>query len=172
MPFARQALALQVGVLVLVVGLGFALFGWLFNDELTDQYEIRALTVAHTLAADPAIAAAAATDDPSHILPARAESARFASEALFVVITNREGIRLAHPNPDRLYQPVSTDPSAVLSGHDTVNVERGTLGLSARGKTPRARSSARSAWVSGSTTSAGTCCETWASRASSRASRC
>jgi two-component system CitB family sensor kinase len=135
-PFARQALALQAGVLVVVVGVGFALVSWLFDDEMTQQYGTRALAVAHTLAADPAIAAAAAADDPGHVLPGRAETARLASGALFVVITDRFGIRLAHPNPDRIHEPVSTDPSQVLSGHDTVNVERGTLGLSARGKTP------------------------------------
>jgi two-component system CitB family sensor kinase len=136
MRFARQALALQAGVLIVVVGVGFALVSWLFDDELTQQYGSRALTVAHTLAADPAIAAAAAGDDAQHILPGRAEAARAASGALFVVITNRNGIRLAHPNPDRIHEPVSTDASVVLSGHDTINVERGTLGLSARGKTP------------------------------------
>jgi two-component system CitB family sensor kinase len=135
-PFARQALALQAGVLVVVVGVGFALVGWLFNDELTAQYGTRALAVAHTLAADPAIAAAAAADDPLGVLPGRAEAAKNASGALFVVITNSRGIRLAHPNPDRIHEPVSTDPSEVLAGHDTINVEQGTLGLSARGKTP------------------------------------
>ncbi|WP_426503148.1 hypothetical protein ACPPVO_36730 [Dactylosporangium sp. McL0621] len=135
-PFARQALALQAAVLVVVVGVGFALVSWLFDDELAQQYGTRALAVAHTLAADPAIAAAAAADDPEHVLPARAEAAKAASGALFVVITNRLGIRLAHPNPDRIHEPVSTDPSAVLGGRDTVSVERGTLGLSARGKTP------------------------------------
>ncbi|WP_433605810.1 ATP-binding protein [Dactylosporangium sp. CA-139114] len=135
-PFARQALALQAGVLVVVVGVGFALVGWLFDGELTQQYGTRALAVAHTLAADPAIAAAAAADDPGGVLPARAEAAKLASGALFVVITNRRGIRLAHPNPGRIHEPVSTDPSEVLAGHDTINVEQGTLGLSARGKTP------------------------------------
>ncbi|MGI5240057.1 ATP-binding protein [Dactylosporangium sp. CA-139066] len=135
-PFARQALALQAGVLVVVVGVGFALVGWLFDDELTQQYGTRALAVARTLAADPAIAAAAAADDPQGMLPGRADAAKVSSGALFVVITNARGIRLAHPNPDRIHEPVSTDPSEVLSGHDTINVERGTLGLSARGKTP------------------------------------
>ncbi|GAA2500044.1 hypothetical protein Ahu01nite_035330 [Winogradskya humida] len=127
---------MQAAVLLLVVGLGFALVARFFDQELTDQYATRALAVARTLAADPLIAQAAAADDPGHVLPARAEAARSASGALFVVITNRFGLRLAHPNPDRLYEPVSTDPSAVLNGHDTISVERGTLGLSARGKTP------------------------------------
>ncbi|AGL19812.1 sensor histidine kinase [Actinoplanes sp. N902-109] len=134
--FAKQALALQAVVLVSVVGTGFGLVAHWFDGELTDQYGTRALAVAHTLAADPVIAEAAAGDDPGHALPARAEAARAASGALFVVITDRRGLRLAHPDPRRLHEPVSTDPSAVLSGHDTINVERGTLGLSARGKTP------------------------------------
>jgi two-component system CitB family sensor kinase len=135
-PFARQALALQTVVLVVVVGVGFALVGWLFDGELTDQYGTRALAVAQTLAADPEIAAAAAADDPRHVLPGRAEAVRSASGALFVVVTNRSGIRLAHPIADRIGEPVSTDPSEALAGRSSIKVERGTLGLSARGKTP------------------------------------
>ncbi|WIM93001.1 sensor histidine kinase [Actinoplanes oblitus] len=135
-PFAWQVMALQVGLLVVVFGMGCALIGWLFDRELTDQYGSRALAVAHTLAADPAIPAAAAIGDPGGVLPARAEAAQKASGALFVVITDRNGIRLAHPIRQRLHEPVSTDPSAVLAGRDTISVERGTLGLSARGKTP------------------------------------
>ena len=135
-PFAWQVLGLQVGLLVVVLGLGSTLIGWLFDQKLTEQYGIRALAVAHTLAADPAVVSAAADEDPGGALPARAEAARAASGALFVVITDRHGIRLAHPIPERIHERVSTDPSAVLAGRDTINVERGTLGLSARGKTP------------------------------------
>jgi two-component system CitB family sensor kinase len=135
-PFAWQVLGLQAGLLVVVFGLGCGLIGWLFDRELTEQYGSRALAVAHTVAADPVVASAAADEDPRGILPARAEKARAASGALFVVITDRHGLRLAHPTPELLHEPVSTDPTAVLNGHDTINVERGTLGLSARGKTP------------------------------------
>jgi two-component system CitB family sensor kinase len=135
-PFAWQVLGLQAGLLVVVFGLGCGLIGWLFDRELTEQYGSRALAVAHTVAADPVVASAAADEDPRGILPARAERARAASGALFVVITDRHGLRLAHPTPELLHEPVSTDPTAVLNGHDTINVERGTLGLSARGKTP------------------------------------
>jgi two-component system CitB family sensor kinase len=135
-PFAWQVLGLQVGLLVVVFGLGAGLIGWQFDRKLTDQYGSRALAVAHTVAADPVVAAAAADEDPQGILPARAEAARHASGALFVVITDRHGLRLAHPTPELLHEHVSTDPTAVLNGHDTINVERGTLGLSARGKTP------------------------------------
>jgi two-component system CitB family sensor kinase len=135
-PFAWQVMGLQVSLLVVVVGLGSTLIGWLFNHEQNEQFGNRALAVARTLAADPAIVEAAAAEDPGRVLPARAEAVGRQNGALFVVITDRHGIRLAHPVPDRIGQPVSTDPSAVLSGHEEINVERGTLGLSARGKTP------------------------------------
>src|SRR6266542_2928595 len=73
-PFAGQILALQIGVVTLVVGVGFALIGWLLNKELITQYEQRALAVARSVAADPVIASAAAHDDPDHIVQVRAEA--------------------------------------------------------------------------------------------------
>jgi two-component system CitB family sensor kinase len=135
-PFAGQILALQIGVVTLVVGVGFALIGWLLDRELITQYEQRALAVAHAVAADPVIASAAARDDPDGVVQPRAEAVRALTGARFVVVTNRQGLRLSHPNPDLIGKPVSTDPSVALGGQDVVNVERGTLGLSARGKVP------------------------------------
>src|SRR2546429_162705 len=134
--FARQMLALQIGVVTLVVGVGFALIGWLLNTELTGQYEQRALAVARAVAADPVIANAAARHDPQHVVQARAQAVRDKTGAPFVVVTDRQGLRLSHPNPELLGQPVSTDPSAALAGREVVRVERGTLGLSARAKVP------------------------------------
>src|SRR3954462_12737056 len=101
-PFAWQVLGLQVSLLVVVFGLGCGLIGWLFDQELTDQYGVRALAGAHTPATDPAVAAAAAAEDPHGILPARAEKVQVASGALFVVITDRHGLRLAHPTRELL----------------------------------------------------------------------
>ena len=118
LPFARQAMLLQAGVLVVVVGLGFVLVGWLFDKALTQQYGTRALAVAHTLAADPVIAAAAATDDPGHTLQARAEAVRVASGALFVVITNRTGLR-ATRSPACRCRPDCTRPWPVRDAPTT-----------------------------------------------------
>jgi two-component system CitB family sensor kinase len=134
--FARQVLALQIGVVTLVVGVGFVLASWLLDRELTDQYRQRALAVAWAVAGDPAIGDAAARDDPEHVVPARAEEVRSRTDALFVVVTDRYGLRLSHPNPALLGKRVSTDPSVALGGHALTTVERGTLGLSARAKVP------------------------------------
>jgi two-component system CitB family sensor kinase len=66
----------------------------------------------------------------------RAHAVQQATGALFVVITDDAGIRLAHPNPDEIGKLVSTSPHDVLQGREVTNIERGTLGLSARGKVP------------------------------------
>ncbi|MEU8122975.1 sensor histidine kinase [Spirillospora sp. NPDC049024] len=134
--FARQVLILQVGVVVVVAVLGYGLVAWMLDGRLRDQYGQRALTVARSVAADPEIAAAVAVDDPGGLVQDRAERVRVRTGALFVVVTDGRGLRLSHPNPLELGRHVSTDPSDALAGREVVRVERGTLGLSARGKVP------------------------------------
>ena len=56
--------------------------------------------------------------------------------ALFVVITDDNGIRLAHPTPSRIGEEVSTPYEEVLAGSEIVDWQTGTLGESARAKVP------------------------------------
>ncbi|MER7082572.1 sensor histidine kinase, partial [Saccharopolyspora kobensis] len=65
MRFARQALLLQIGLIALVVGIGFVLVASLLDRALVDQFGQRALAVAHAAAADTDLAAAVARDDRS-----------------------------------------------------------------------------------------------------------
>jgi two-component system, CitB family, sensor kinase len=134
--FAYQVLVLQIGVVMLVAVTGYGLAAWAQRDELRHQFASRALTIARAVAADPVIADAAAGGDPRRVVEDRAERIRRGTGALFVVVTDRQGIRLAHPNPAQIGKMVSTDPSAALSGREVMVIERGTLGLSARGKVP------------------------------------
>ncbi|GAA2785112.1 sensor histidine kinase [Saccharopolyspora taberi] len=135
MRFARQALAFQIGLVALVTAIGFVLVASLLDRTLVDQYGQRAVGVARAVAADAGLADAVARGDLATVRET-AERTRAATGALFVVVADRAGIRLAHPDPDRVGEPVSTDPSWVLAGHEVVDVQRGTLGLSARGKVP------------------------------------
>jgi two-component system CitB family sensor kinase len=136
--FTTQALLLQLGVLVLVLAAGLGLVALLIRDELEGQYEQRALAIAHAVAADPAFAAGVTGGVPGRrgAVQTSAEAVRRTTGALFVVVTDDHGVRFSHPNPDLIGQRVSTDPSVALGGRDVVALERGTLGLSARGKTP------------------------------------
>lgn len=133
--FTRQV---QVLVTVLVIALvlaAFVLFAVILHRNLVRQYEDRALAVAASTAANPGISDDVATQRQSEVQRA-AKRVQKHTGALFVVVTDRHGIRMAHPNPHEIGHRVSTDPSAALGGHEVTNLERGTLGLSARGKVP------------------------------------
>jgi len=135
-------LLLQLTVLLAVVGLGFVLEAWQLHRSLDQRFEQRALDVAETLAAQPALGTAVRNHDQPAV-QRQAQAVRSATGALFVVVTDDHGIRLAHPNPGEIGRPVSTSPERVLRGQEVANIERGTLGLSARGKVPlRARDGA------------------------------
>ncbi|MFE3104846.1 ATP-binding protein [Nocardia tengchongensis] len=145
-----QILLLQIAVVGLTLGLAFGVFAYVSGDRLSGEYGQRALAIARTVASDPQVRAAVAryADSPLPAGPALrqeladgeleriADSARLRTGALFVVITDDAGIRLAHPDPARLGEMVSTDPSRALAGGEVVIQEHGTLGESVRAKVP------------------------------------
>lgn len=102
------------------------------------QGEEHALAIARTTASDPRYAAWVLRQQPDVEGPvqAAAELVRRRTDALYVVVTDRDGVRYSHPNRDLIGYVVSTDPSIPLSGRDADGLERGTLGWSARGKVP------------------------------------
>ncbi|WP_255485828.1 sensor histidine kinase [Mycobacteroides sp. LB1] len=147
---STQVLLLQVAVVFLALGVAFAVLAVVGDRRLSAEYGQRAMAIARTVAAMPEVRArvteyaqgtltsgSVLTDELSdgqlqHI----ASAVQKRSDALFVVITDEHGIRLAHPTEDRLGYPVSTDPSAALAGRDVVVEEAGTLGDSVRAKVP------------------------------------
>ncbi|WRH26405.1 histidine kinase [Arthrobacter sp. JZ12] len=147
MRFSTQTLLLQLAVVLLVVLLSAAVHAWLTYQRVGDEAEARALTLARTVASDPSVRtdvleisrqagtppAAELADGP---LMATAEAARTRTGALFVVITDETGLRLAHPDPQRLGEKVSTDPSEALAGREVTTRNTGTLGPSAGAKVP------------------------------------
>ncbi len=136
MRFARQVLALQIGLIVLVTGIGFGVAAALLDRGLVDQYGQRALGVARAVAADDQLARAVTDPALRPLVADKAERARAATGALFIVVTDDRGVRLSHPVAEEIGDPVSTDPSQALAGREVINVQRGTLGWSARGKVP------------------------------------
>lgn len=133
--FSRQLLVSQVLVVLLLGAIGLVAVTLLARTMLRNQYEQRALAVSRTIAADPGLAAAVAREDQPAVQKIAAAQQR-ATAALFVVVTDRDGIRLAHPNPSEIGRPVSTSPDAALHGREVADIEEGTLGVSARGKVP------------------------------------
>lgn len=145
--FSTQTLLLQLGVVLLVVLLSGAVHAWLTFERLGREAENQALTLARTVASDPSVRADVAaisrlpgTPPRDQLLAgplmAAAEGLRSRTGALFVVITDETGLRLAHPEAERLGERVSTDPSEALAGREVTTRNTGTLGPSAGAKVP------------------------------------
>ncbi len=143
--FATQLLLLQLAVVALTMGVAFALLAYVGHRRLITEYGTRALDVARVVASAPAVRADVTGYDRSPMsaddlgrgpLQRIANEVQRRTDALFVVITDDKGTRLSHPSASELGKPVSTDPSAALSGAEEVNRETGTLGPSVRAKVP------------------------------------
>ena len=145
--FATEVLILQLGVVTAIVAMSAAIFAWSGLQSLAREAESAGLAIAQSVAEDPSVrfevAAISARSEPSSLAPLRrgplvttAEAVRARTGALFVVITDDDGIRLTHPDPESIGQPVSTSPEAALRGEETTSWEAGSLGVSARAKVP------------------------------------
>ncbi|MDP9885015.1 two-component system CitB family sensor kinase [Sinomonas atrocyanea] len=145
--FSTRMMALQLGVVVLVVVLTAGIYGWLSYQRLVAEIGSKALAVAQSVAVEDAVqdslaAAATAGTTPANAalrdgaVQRLAEALRDRTDSLFVVITDRRGKRWSHPDPTRLGETVSTSPEEALAGREVTTLETGTLGPSVRAKVP------------------------------------
>lgn len=145
--FATRALLLHLATVALVVALCTGVYLLLAVQQLRAEAESTALGIARTLAEDPQVrsevARISASDrEPDAEALRHGELQRLSTDvasrtgALFVVITDDNGIRLAHPTPSRIGEEVSTPYEEVLAGSEIVDWQTGTLGESARAKVP------------------------------------
>ncbi|MDP7727980.1 MULTISPECIES: ATP-binding protein [Mycobacterium] len=151
---ASRVLLLQLVVVTLTLIVAFGLFAEFNRHRLDLQYGVHAMDIARVVASSPTVlnnigryedipltptvtAPPALTNElatgPLQSVASRVEQR---THVLFVVITNTQGIRLAHPRRDELGLRVSTDPSKALSGQEEVVHQSGTLGRSIVAKVP------------------------------------
>jgi two-component system, CitB family, sensor kinase len=139
---STQVVLLVAAILVLTVVGGFFVAQRDLRGQLNDQFEHRALAIAQTLAAEQSVAAQVVDGRPGGQLQAMATREREQTGALFVVITNAQGIRYTHPTPALIGTPVTYhDPEPDTSepfrtGRDWLGLQHGSLGPVAAGKAP------------------------------------
>jgi sensor histidine kinase regulating citrate/malate metabolism len=134
--FSTQVLLMQMTLLFVVCIGGFGLIVALVRNDLIHQHEQRALAIARSVALDPVYATALADGDPVGEIQRRAEAVRRSTGALFVVVTDRNGIRHSHFETALLGKPIDfTEPQA-LTGRDVTIFGPSSVGQSARGKVP------------------------------------
>lgn len=136
LPLAYQILGFQVAIILLSALIGAAAAVWQASQELDRQSEQRSLAIAESVANSTTIQDALLVGDPGGLIQQTADNIRRSTGATYVVVTDAQGIRYSHPNPALIGKPVDEDPGTVLAGHTWVGVQRGTLGVSARGKAP------------------------------------
>src|SRR5207302_1435119 len=136
LPLAYQILGFQVAIILLSALIGAAAAVWQASQELDRQSEQRSLAIAESVASNASIQQALLAGDPGAAIQQTAETIRRSTSASYVVVTDARGIRYSHPNAALIGKPVDEDPGPVLAGQTWVGVQRGTLGVSARGKAP------------------------------------
>jgi two-component system, CitB family, sensor kinase len=137
---STQILLLQLAIIALPLGVAGAVTYAHARDNLDKRAGAESLAIAETVAANQRIVGAFATRHPARVIDPIAERIRRSTGASFVVVTNRDGVRMSHPNPamigkSLLHDP-GEDPQAVLAGKTFVGVEKGSLGRSMRAKVP------------------------------------
>jgi two-component system CitB family sensor kinase len=137
---STQILLLQLAILALPLAVAGAVTYAHARDNLDKRAGAESLAIAQTVAANERVVAAFTTRHPARIIDPIAERIRHATGASFVVVTNRAGIRMSHPNPTMIGKSLLNDPGenpqAVLGGRTFVGVEKGSLGRSMRAKVP------------------------------------
>ncbi len=124
-------------LLVVLVSLIGALFSDFSENLLQEQVGRKAVEVAQSVALNPAVRQGLLAGDAESV-QAAAEGLREATGAEFIVVGNRQGIRLSHPDPEKIgRQFVGGDLRPALEeGRAYASQAVGTLGPSLRGIVP------------------------------------
>ncbi|MGO4787549.1 ATP-binding protein [Paenibacillus sp. 2KB_20] len=134
----QTRLILLIGTLLfaVIVALTFS-FERLLITTLEKSIGASALKLAKAVAEMDVIQNAFEEENPSAIIQPVVEEIRLETDAEYIVIGNREGIRYAHPLADRIgKEMVGGDNGPVLKGMSIISKAIGSMGPSLRGKTP------------------------------------
>lgn len=137
----KTRMVLLLGLIALLQTGALGLFALHYlTSALEEQMGERALHVAKTIASIPQVIQSVEDRDSTELQPLSLTLAE-KTQALFVVIGDRNGLRLAHPNPERLGFSMSDDDDDAVSptlayGLAQVTRAEGSLGLSMRARAP------------------------------------
>ena len=136
--FLWQAGVVTLLTLVLAVTLTLVL-----ERSTREEFGERALAISRIVATMPEVVDAITTSGvPSSIINPLANRIRARVGADFIVVGDAHGIRLSHPQPEKIGRSMmegsepASDTLLPLAGREIITVALGGLGLSVRGKVP------------------------------------
>ncbi|GAA1661398.1 sensor histidine kinase [Citricoccus zhacaiensis] len=134
--FRLQLITLQLAIVLLTV-LAVAAIVLRFEELRTRELAFEEVhTVATEIASVPEVIATVNAADAVERIQPIAHLAERAAGVEFVVVADRDGIRVAHPDPAQIGQPVSSDHAPIRAGETFRGTEEGPLGVSLRSKVP------------------------------------
>lgn len=135
--FRTKVFLLLLGLLIVQVSMMVWHFDSTLYQSIKHQVGTRALIQAKEIASDPELIKQVKEKNIVEIKPHIERLAKI-SDASFIVVGDEQGIRLAHPTPTNVGQPMQGgDNVGVLErGESYVTLREGSLGYGLRGKTP------------------------------------
>ena len=133
---ARQLVALQIGLVVLILLGATVLAGVNTDSEVEDQAGRRCLVVALTIADTPAVLAALGSANPTTVLQPMAKRIQVDTGVDFVTIMSLDGIRYTHRDPAQIGKKFIGTTGPALAGQNLIETYAGTLGESIRAVVP------------------------------------
>ena len=137
---STQLLLLQLAIIVLTVGVASVVLYRHSRSDLAKRAGAKSLAIAQTVATNSQIAASLTRPKGWNVIDPIAERIRRATGAAFVVVANRRGVRMSHPNPKLIGKSLLHDPgenpAAIFAGQTFVGEQHGSLGWSMRAKVP------------------------------------
>ena len=132
----RRMALLQALIVLATVAVAGVASVYLQQQRIRESSQEQMIGVARSVASLPTIIEAMDDPDPSATIQPIAELIRKSSGVTYVVVTGLDGIRYSHPDPDRIGEVVSTDPTPLRSGEMYTGTQTGSLGESWRVKLP------------------------------------
>jgi two-component system, CitB family, sensor kinase len=133
---ATQLLALQLAVVVLLLGGGFAAAYVQAADATNEQAAQETMAVASAVAEMPTVVDALDDPRPSATLQPLAERIRVRTDTDFVVVMSPTGIRYSHPDPTQIGRHFIGTIAPAAAGGTVTETYTGTLGPSVRTVVP------------------------------------
>lgn len=107
------------------------------RQNVQSQVGERALAISRSVALLPTIVEAMNDPAPAQVINPLANRIRERVGADYIVVGDIKGIRLSHPVPERIGQPMQGgDNDEPLAGKEIISVATGSLGTAIRGKVP------------------------------------
>ncbi|MBV1777535.1 Spo0B domain-containing protein [Paeniglutamicibacter sp. ABSL32-1] len=131
-----QLLALQLGIVLGLMG-AVSIVVLAFEDHRTQEVAFdRVHTVAVQMAAQETVQEHLGKPRATEVIAPIANLATAVSGVRYVTVADLAGIRVAHPDPDRIGEPVSSDHDPVRAGESFRGTEDGPQGVTLRAKEP------------------------------------